>query len=78
MKKRKFRLKKPITELVDDTLSLISGDDKEHVNQNVRSPKTTDSKIAATTQPFSWNPPLALSVRELLLFTIFPEGVVRI
>ena len=55
MKKKKFRLKKPITELVDDTLSLISGDNKDHVNQNVRSPKTIDSKIAATTQPFSWN-----------------------
>ena len=55
MKKKKFKLKKSINELVDDTLSLIHGDSKDHVNQNVSSKKTFDSRVQAQTQPFSWN-----------------------
>ncbi|PCI28673.1 hypothetical protein COB55_03605 [Candidatus Wolfebacteria bacterium] len=52
---KKLRLKKSITELVDDTLSLVSGDDESHNLSNVRSAKTLDNKIQATTQNWSWN-----------------------
>ncbi len=53
--KKKFKLKKSIDELVDATLNLVHGDNKDHVVSNVQSKKTMDQNIQATTQPFSWN-----------------------
>lgn len=55
MIKKKYKLKKSIEELVDSTLNLIRGDNKDHVNSNVRAAKTMDNTINATTQPYSWN-----------------------
>jgi len=55
MNKKKYKLKKDINELVDDTLSLIHGDDESHNLSNVQSKKTMDARVAAQTQPYSWN-----------------------
>jgi len=52
--KKKYKLKKNINELIDDTLSMIHGDEPSSLS-NVRAKKTMDNKVQATTQNWSWN-----------------------